>query len=50
MQWHEGFGMPSEPGCECRNICSRIDLANTEVNETGWNGIADCECNANKED
>ena len=48
-QWHQGFANPRAPGCEYHTKCSSIHSANMVVNETGWKGVDDCQCNGNKE-
>jgi len=42
--------MPRAAGCERRAKYSRLDVANTEVKESGWNGVDDTQCNWNEEE
>ena len=49
-QSHWGCGMAKTAGCERWARCSRIDSANTEVQQRGWTGVDDGQCNWNEEE
>jgi len=49
-KWHRGSRNPRAVACECHTMTPRMDSANAEVNETGWNHGCDVQFNGNEVD